>query len=607
MAIADGTYEVLCSLDTGMALDVHGNSTANKANVAIWSRNGSNAQKWAISTTGGITTILDAETGKSLDVNGAKAANGTNVFMYTRNSGTNQRWVIVEDGTQDVNGTAYPKVGIGALGGTTYMLDVTGGKTELNTNVEIWTSNGGANQRFVLVPTEWQATGGDRTLYAGLPTPARGSCGTTAGAPLGTTCAVGAATLLPSWTCPEPLYQVRYRTRTRAEGADWLGEWSDWASIADGSTAWDGFGAPGASNCQPTATGGAMWSPDGVAVDNTSGYDRTDVEFCARAWRAAWGASGSPAHGGALTWQITSARPVTVSALSVTIAPDGLVVAWESDCTRDGNAVTVTCPAWGSWSGTGPGTGHLTVPMSAISAMPAEGDVLDVALSLVTEDGLSAAHSAPCAVSYEGGHAGGLTLSATATGTLATVTASDAAASAWLVIDEGHGTRYVALEGTSPWVVAPPLNVPWRVWASVEGSGGWSSTIATFPAVEDSGYHVTSPGMDRDLGIYAAPGGPAEFRPSWSRATHSSEVMGRERSVVVAASTNDVSWTIEGAAWGDDMAGVSALADWAIHAGHVIFRAPGGFWSQACVTGGSQDMTNRGWRRVELSLVGEVW
>lgn len=613
MAIASGTYELLPLLDVTLALDVTSNSVANRANVRLWGRNGSNGQKWDLSNKGSYFTIRDAETGKSLDVANGTQAKGTNVWMYSFNDSTAQHWKLTEVGTQTVNGTAYPVVTIGAFAATTYVLDVAGGSAKKQTNVQIWTSNGTSAQKWVLYPTEWLAEtvdgfvaqGAGDSFYDGLPTPASGTRGTTRGTTRAKVMASVTGTMLPAWTCSEPLYQVAYRTRTRDDGADWMGAWSSWKSIADGSTGFGGFGAPGQSNCSPALVGGRRWSPTGVAFDNSDDYNRTDVQVAVRSWRAKWGATKVPAHGPTYTFDTTIVRPVAITQMDVLLAPDGIMVAWESTAPQGGNAVTLECDAWGRHATTGAANDVTTIAQRDVVRMPAEGETVKVHMTLRTPDGLTVTHDATATVGYDGSHGTSLDLTAAhpTDPTLAVVAASDANAVAWLVIDEGHGTRFVPLDGTSPWTVAPPLNVPWAVYASSVGSTTWASKLQTFSAIEDGGWHVTSQDLQRDLAIYVNEGAPPKASPTFARTVDEAEVMGRERPVYVPSDSTEVTWTLEGVAYDADV----ALHDWAVHAGHVIFRSPYGEWRQAVVTGGGVEHLARDVAKVTLTMGAEIW
>lgn len=615
MAIANGTYEILPLLDVTMAMDVYGNSTANKANVRLYGRNGANSQKWAITTNGGISTILDAETGKSLDVANGTQAKGTNVWMYTHNNSAAQRFVLTEDGTQTINGTAYPVVKIGAFGASSYVLDCAGGKSDINTNIQIWTSNNSAAQRFVLVPTEWLATTSQNATTVALPTPANGRYGWYDGGlflqpfdPNGNIYGKTIGAIAPVWLVGASIstYQVRYRTRTRLAGAEWLSEWSSWKSIADDSTGFDGWGTVGAANVTAQKNGEYCFAPYEVSFDNSSTYDRTDIQFSVRCWSANWGVSNAPAHGGEYTWTVTTLRQVAISTIGAYLTPDGIQITYDSTGTQDGNAITVESSAWGTYSATGPADGSVLVPNLYVTAIPKSGDQLDVTLRMTTPDGLAVSRTVTATVAYEGTHGSGLTLSATVSGTIATVTANVAGASAWLMVEEGHGTRFVALQGQSPWKVAPPLGVPWKVYASATTQSGWTSTTATFDAISDDGYHITSQDLVTDLAIVTGSGAPPTFAPSYSRDADTHDVLGRERPIYVAGSSTEQSWEISGVV-GGGAADMLRLADWALHAGHVYFRGPRGFWAQALVLGGKTDLTGPRTYSISLSLRGEVW
>ena len=606
MAIADGTYEILSMLDVSMAVDVQGNSVANSAAVFLWSRNGDNSQKWQIANQGGFYTIRDAETDKSLDVQGAARRNGARCIMYTYSGNANQQWSITEVGEQEINGTAYPVVTIGAFAGSTYVVDVTGNKSTMRTVIEIWTANGGANQQFVLVPTEWEATASAKTSYAALPTPSLGTGGTEIGVSLPSSAALERGTYYPAWTCNQTLYQLRYRTRTRLAGADWMGEWSNWRSIADGSTAWDGFGTPGTYNCQPVDVDGVLWSAVGVPVDNSVLYDRTDIEFGVRSWTSSWGLGGA-AHGMTYAFGVIAVRPVTITSLDVLLSPDGVTVAWASDGTRGGNTVMLVSDAWGTFTTTGDSTDRATVPQYLLRRMPIEGEPIHVDMTMRTTDGLAVSKSVDAIASYEGSHGTSLTLRADVHGTLATVTASDANARAWLVVARGHGMRFVPLDGDSPWTVPAPLGVPWRMLVSVAYDDSWASVVQEFSPIADNGWHVTSQDLKTDLSVYTGEGSAPKADPTYTRSVSSVEVLGRERPVYVPSDATEASWTLEGVTYGEWMRGDVNLADWAIHAGHVYFRSPQGFWAQACVTGGTVEQTRTNVRSISISMQGEVW
>ncbi|MFD3943887.1 ricin-type beta-trefoil lectin domain protein [Streptomyces sp. NPDC058579] len=83
--------------------------------------------------TGGPTGAFTGLAGKCLDVAGSQTANGTQVQLYTCNGTAAQRWTLPGDGT------------VRALG---KCLDVDAASTEPGTKVQLWDCNGSGAQRF---------------------------------------------------------------------------------------------------------------------------------------------------------------------------------------------------------------------------------------------------------------------------------------------------------------------------------------------------------------------------------------------------------------------------------------------------------------------------
>ncbi|MDE6789813.1 MAG: RICIN domain-containing protein, partial [Ruminococcus sp.] len=89
--------------------------------------------------------IKNVNSGLYMQVDGAKAANGTNVQQWgTADGVTHDIWKLIDAG----DGYYYL---ISAVGdGGTYALDVAGKKTANGTNIDIYQSNGGDNQKFMI-------------------------------------------------------------------------------------------------------------------------------------------------------------------------------------------------------------------------------------------------------------------------------------------------------------------------------------------------------------------------------------------------------------------------------------------------------------------------
>lgn len=615
MAInANTTYEVLPVEDVTLAVEVAGNSTANKANVRLWSRNGSNSQKWKFvaSGTSGVWYMTDAETGKCAEIFKATDENGANVSMYTGNQSTAQRWKAEYVGTQEVNGTNYETYQFVAFGGSTSTprcMDVQGDGSYIRSNIQIWKKVAGhPSQTFALVPTEWNAIGGTGNEQTVLPTPSGGTGGTEH-APLPGVCAIASGTLYPAWLCGnERQFQVRYRTRNREQSEDALSDWSDWMSIKDGTTGFDGYGAVGESNCTATEDEGLLWSPYGVLIANGSTYDRTDVQFEARAWSASWGyGSTTSAHGNSQMWEMVTVRPVAVSSLTATLSSDGLTIAWATDCTRSASTVSIESDLFGKVRTYGEAVDSHLIPVESLDHAPTQGETLDIIFSMVTSDGLSVRVQQSVSVAYASGFSLDITLTASVAGSIATVTSSNQDALAYLIIPRGHGDRLVPLAGKSPWQVAPPIGVPWSVYAVDDNGSSWGSVTETFPAIAADGYHITSQDMTRDLVIRGNANTPPTFTPRFKRDYSSEETYGRERPVNIVGNVTSADWTLNGILFGETLEDDREAVDWASHAGHVYFRSPMGHWSQALVTSASPDYSVDNASAVSISITEEVW
>merc|ERR1719203_717024 len=74
--------------------------------------------------------------GKCLDVAGSSTNSGANVDLWSCNQGANQRWIY--SGLQIMSASSGK------------CLDVAGGNTYNGANVEQWDCNGGGNQQWVL-------------------------------------------------------------------------------------------------------------------------------------------------------------------------------------------------------------------------------------------------------------------------------------------------------------------------------------------------------------------------------------------------------------------------------------------------------------------------
>ena len=144
--LADGEYVVSTALKDGLVLDVAGGSKSDKANVQVWSSNGSTSQRWVVShDSKGYVTLKAVRSGKVLDVAGGSKKPGANAQQYASNGSRSQKWVAVRDGS------SYRLVSALADG---LDLDVAGASRKDGANVQVWSSNGSTSQRWAFRSAE---------------------------------------------------------------------------------------------------------------------------------------------------------------------------------------------------------------------------------------------------------------------------------------------------------------------------------------------------------------------------------------------------------------------------------------------------------------------
>lgn len=140
-------YYYIKNKNSGLYLDVANGSSVNGTNIAQWSYNGSDAQKFRIRHYGnGDYYILTANSGynSSIDVLNGSAADGTNIEQWTYWGGTMQLFRI----QQNSDGTV---AFLTKASGYTSALDVADGSTAAGANVQQWNYWGGDMQKWKLI------------------------------------------------------------------------------------------------------------------------------------------------------------------------------------------------------------------------------------------------------------------------------------------------------------------------------------------------------------------------------------------------------------------------------------------------------------------------
>ena len=137
--IAAGYYFIMPASNSNLAVEVKSMSTANGANVQVWSKTNKDHQKWQLKVNSdGSYSVLNANSGKALDIEGKSTTPGANVSQFTNKSTSNQKWNIRfnEDGTFSL---------VSRLS-SSLVLNVAGNGSGSNVNVA--TDSGAQSQKF---------------------------------------------------------------------------------------------------------------------------------------------------------------------------------------------------------------------------------------------------------------------------------------------------------------------------------------------------------------------------------------------------------------------------------------------------------------------------
>ncbi len=143
----DAGAVVLQNVSAGKVLDVNGGSTSNGANVQVYSRNGSAAQRFFLDSVEPVknaTFVLHsgANYNQVIDLNNSSPNDGAKVTTWGSNNGDNQKWNVTGngDGTYRIGN---PKTG--------KVLDISGGAASDGACIVQHSWHGGLNQKWIVV------------------------------------------------------------------------------------------------------------------------------------------------------------------------------------------------------------------------------------------------------------------------------------------------------------------------------------------------------------------------------------------------------------------------------------------------------------------------
>lgn len=94
-----GTWYKILNRQSGRALEIGGQTTADGAGASQWDYLSQGNQKWQfVATDSGYYRMVVQNSGKALDVDGASTADGAKVQQWTYAGGPNQQWKVVDLG-----------------------------------------------------------------------------------------------------------------------------------------------------------------------------------------------------------------------------------------------------------------------------------------------------------------------------------------------------------------------------------------------------------------------------------------------------------------------------------------------------------------------------
>ena len=160
----EGDYYILLAANTDYCIDTYGGNGnfSDGTNIQLYTLNKGDGQKWKVTYRDDgsmqITCYLNA---KSIDVEGGTISAGTNIQMWTDNDTRAQKWDVEDTGdTVIYQNTEYTAWYIKLIEAPTFVADVSYGTIARGTNIQLWSSNGSAAQKWIFVPIDLYHSGG---------------------------------------------------------------------------------------------------------------------------------------------------------------------------------------------------------------------------------------------------------------------------------------------------------------------------------------------------------------------------------------------------------------------------------------------------------------
>lgn len=304
-----GAYEIVLAADTRMCLDLANGSTANGANIQVYTRNDSDAQKFKASpaTEAGVFKLINAGSSKVVDVKGGVAKNGQNIQQYTSNSGQGQLWLPVRSGSVKVDGQVLPTYIIRTQLGNNFVMDCKGGGKTAKTNIQLYTSNNSIAQKFAFVKTERFGSNLEMPGQIDHDMFTRVGYGNVE---------ISGLSFMSKKTHFQARYMIRRYKNKRTSYTD-----TSWMNLADNQKNRSGWGDAWTSTFDVSSDTGFVSIPLSVNVTLDSINQSADIFIEIRTFEPNYG-SGYTAHGPSMRSTIKAVALPNISLSSLTLETD---------------------------------------------------------------------------------------------------------------------------------------------------------------------------------------------------------------------------------------------------------------------------------------------
>ena len=145
--VSDGYYKIIAT-HSGKALDIANGSNREGTNIWQYEYNGSAAQLWRFINAGNGYYYIKSKLGLYLDAYNGTASNGNNVWGYSLNKSNAQKWKLVKKAKGAVYNGLYT---VATKVNGNYVLDIDGGKTGDQTNLQLWSKSAVNQQKFNII------------------------------------------------------------------------------------------------------------------------------------------------------------------------------------------------------------------------------------------------------------------------------------------------------------------------------------------------------------------------------------------------------------------------------------------------------------------------